>query len=68
MAAAPITISAKRTDVVDFTDPFMNFGTTIIIKRPKEGKSVPVKVCYNYIHYSIQNYSQCILIWYGGAI
>ncbi len=47
MAAAPITISAKREAVVDFTDPFMNFGTTIIIKRPEEGESVAVKVCYS---------------------
>ena len=38
MAAAPLTILRKREDVVDFTMPFMQTGTTIIMKKPASGK------------------------------
>jgi ABC-type amino acid transport substrate-binding protein len=34
MAAAPITISEDRKDDVDFTKPFMTFGTVILIRKP----------------------------------
>jgi len=32
MAIAPLTISQKRMEVVDFSKPFMNLGTLIVRK------------------------------------
>lgn len=35
MAAGPLTETASRSRVVDFSTPFMNFGPVIILKRPQ---------------------------------
>jgi len=42
MAAGPITIYPAREEAVDFTDPYMDFGTTIMIKKPADGADPPV--------------------------
>ena len=34
LAAAGMTITYKREEVVDFTKPFLNLGITIIYKKP----------------------------------
>ncbi|CAG5129519.1 unnamed protein product, partial [Candidula unifasciata] len=34
MAIAPFTITAARSQVIDFTKPFMSLGISIMIKRP----------------------------------
>ena len=34
MAAAPLTMSEQRRAVVDFTVPFMTFGSAILMKKP----------------------------------
>jgi len=34
LAAAPMTVSDERREAVDFTDPFMNFGSEILMKKP----------------------------------
>ncbi|KAK7483545.1 hypothetical protein BaRGS_00025219, partial [Batillaria attramentaria] len=34
MAAAPLTISSERHEVVDFSVPFQNFGPVIVMRRP----------------------------------
>jgi ABC-type amino acid transport substrate-binding protein len=43
MAAAPITISDDRTHDVDFTKPFMTFGTVILIRKPTNGSEHAIK-------------------------
>ncbi|XP_061164306.1 glutamate receptor 2-like [Saccostrea echinata] len=35
MAVAPLTITLKRENVVDFTKPFMEVGISIMIKKPE---------------------------------
>lgn len=35
MAVAPLTITLKRENVVDFTKPFMDVGISIMIKKPE---------------------------------
>ena len=44
LAAAPITINQQREEVIDFSKEFMNFGTTILVKRPEDGEEPPVNV------------------------
>ncbi len=44
LAAAPITISRQRKEAVDFSVPFMSFGTTIIVKKPEDGGDPPIEV------------------------
>jgi ABC-type amino acid transport substrate-binding protein len=41
LAAAPITISSQRSAVVDFTEPFMTFGTVVLLRKPANA-SMPV--------------------------
>ncbi len=36
LAAAPLTISYVREQVIDFTKPFMNLGISILFKRPEK--------------------------------
>ncbi len=43
MIAAPLTMSAARKRVIDFSAPFMSLGLTILYK-PKKGKEVPFEV------------------------
>ncbi|XP_067664022.1 glutamate receptor 2-like isoform X1 [Haliotis asinina] len=38
MAIAPLTITADRERFVDFSKPFMNFGISIMIKKPDKQK------------------------------
>ncbi|XP_046373503.1 glutamate receptor-like [Haliotis rufescens] len=38
LAIAPLTITAERERVVDFSKPFMNIGISIMIKRPDKQK------------------------------
>ena len=35
MAVAPLTMTLKRENVVDFTKPFMDVGISIMIKKPE---------------------------------
>ncbi|CAF3366348.1 unnamed protein product [Rotaria sp. Silwood1] len=39
MAIAPLTISQIRTEVVDFSTPFMNLGISIMISKPDAEKA-----------------------------
>lgn len=41
MAAAPMTISAQRQKVVDFTDPFMTFGGTVLLLKATDDATLP---------------------------
>jgi ionotropic glutamate receptor len=34
LAVAALTITAQREQVVDFTEPFLNLGISIMYKRP----------------------------------
>lgn len=36
VALAPFQMSASRSEVVDFTKPFMTKGTTVVIRRPEQ--------------------------------
>lgn len=38
IAVAPLTISADRERVVDFSKPFMQLGISIMIKKPEKQK------------------------------
>lgn len=38
MAIAPLTNTAERERVADFTKPFMELGISIMIKRPEKQK------------------------------
>jgi ionotropic glutamate receptor len=38
MAIAPLTITAERERVADFSKPFMELGISIMIKRPEKQK------------------------------
>ncbi|XP_050415805.1 glutamate receptor isoform X1 [Patella vulgata] len=39
MAIAPLTITAARERVIDFTKPFMSLGISIMIKKPENQKA-----------------------------
>ena len=39
LAAASITVSEDRSEAVDFTVPFMNFGTDMLMKKPANNAS-----------------------------
>ena len=38
MVAAPLTVTERRAEVVDFSHPFQSIGPVIILKRPKNIK------------------------------
>lgn len=38
IAVAPLTISAERECVIDFSKPFMQLGISIMIKKPEKQK------------------------------
>ena len=38
LAAAPLTISDVRRQVIDFTEPIMEVATTILVKKPASGE------------------------------
>uniref|UniRef100_A0A1I8GU24 PBPe domain-containing protein n=1 Tax=Macrostomum lignano TaxID=282301 RepID=A0A1I8GU24_9PLAT len=38
VAFAPLTINTERSKVVDFTEPFLTFGISIMIKKPRKEK------------------------------
>ncbi|XP_035671344.1 glutamate receptor ionotropic, kainate 2-like [Branchiostoma floridae] len=41
VAVAPVTISSEREQVVDFTNPFMDLGAGLLMKKPEpEGTSI----------------------------
>lgn len=45
MVVAPLTITAEREQVVDFTKPYMSIGISIVIKKPvktKPGESTTI--------------------------
>lgn len=39
MAVAPITVTAGRLEVVDFTDPFLQLGISMLMRQPDPGTS-----------------------------
>ncbi len=39
IAAGAVTVTPRRKEVVDFTQPFMTFKSTALIKKPKKRKS-----------------------------
>ena len=36
IAAAPMTITSSRQEVVEFTKPYMDFSMALIMEKPKE--------------------------------
>ncbi|CAF0845238.1 unnamed protein product [Didymodactylos carnosus] len=63
MAIAPLTISQKRMEVVDFSKPFMNLGISIMIRKPDAEKpgvfsfmnpvSMEVWLCFSLAYFAI---------------
>ena len=47
MIAAPLTISEMRKNVVDFTEPFEKFGTTLLMLEPEDGSELSIKSIYD---------------------
>ncbi|VDM42284.1 unnamed protein product [Toxocara canis] len=39
MAVAPITVTARRLEVVDFTDPFLQLGISMLMRQPDRATS-----------------------------
>ncbi|KAK0396495.1 hypothetical protein QR680_001739 [Steinernema hermaphroditum] len=37
LAVAPITVTAGRLEVVDFTDPFLQLGISMLLRQPRRG-------------------------------
>ena len=46
LAIAPLTITAVRQKVVDFTQPFMNLGISIMIQKPQKIKPVILLIVF----------------------
>ncbi|CAJ0584580.1 unnamed protein product, partial [Mesorhabditis spiculigera] len=42
MAVAPITVTALRLEVVDFTDPFLQLGISMLMRKPDQKMSAPI--------------------------
>lgn len=41
IAIAPLTITSERERVIDFSMPFMNFGISVMVKKPvKQNESM----------------------------
>ena len=43
VAAAAMTVSSKREDFVDFTEPFMDVYLTILLKKNADGSASSIK-------------------------
>ena len=43
VAAAAMTVSSRREDYVDFTDPFMDVYLTILLKKNDDGTDPEIK-------------------------
>lgn len=39
MAVAPITVTAGRLEVIDFTDPFLQLGISMLMRTPNQKSS-----------------------------
>ena len=39
MAVAPMTVTAGRLEVIDFTDPFLQLGISMLMRQPKQESS-----------------------------
>jgi len=59
MAAAPITVSDERREAVDFTVPFMTFGSAILMKKPRSTSNETTQIN------SISDLSRQTAIKYG---
>jgi ABC-type amino acid transport substrate-binding protein len=46
LAIAPLTITAAREKVVDFTQPFMNLGISVMIFKPQKIKPVMLLIVF----------------------
>ncbi|CAF1453624.1 unnamed protein product, partial [Didymodactylos carnosus] len=63
MAIAPLTISQKRMEVVDFSKPFMNLGISIMISKPDAEKpgvfsfmnpvSMEIWLCFSLAYFAV---------------
>ncbi|CAF0746219.1 unnamed protein product [Adineta steineri] len=63
MAIAPLTISQKRMEVVDFSKPFMNLGISIMIRKPDAQKpgvfsfmnpvSMEIWLCFSLSYFAV---------------
>ncbi|CAF1245495.1 unnamed protein product [Rotaria sordida] len=63
MAIAPLTISQKRMEVVDFSKPFMNLGISIMIRKPEAQKagvfsfmnpvSMEIWLCFSLAYFAV---------------
>ncbi|CAF3438343.1 unnamed protein product [Rotaria socialis] len=63
MAIAPLTISQKRMEVVDFSKPFMNLGISIMIRKPDAQKpgvfsfmnpvSMEIWLCFSLAYFAV---------------
>ena len=63
MAIAPLTITALRERVIDFSKPFMSLGISIMIQKPK--KEVPGVFSFMYpLSYEIW---MCVIFAYIGT-
>ena len=63
LAIAPLTITALRERVIDFSKPFMSLGISIMIQKPK--KEVPGVFSFMYpLSYEIW---MCVIFAYIGT-
>ncbi|UJR28098.1 hypothetical protein I4U23_009353 [Adineta vaga] len=63
MAIAPLTISQKRMEVVDFSKPFMNLGISVMIRKPDAQKpgvfsfmnpvSMEIWLCFSLSYFAV---------------
>ncbi|CAF0977628.1 unnamed protein product [Rotaria sp. Silwood1] len=63
MAIAPLTISQKRMEVVEFSKPFMNLGISIMIRKPDAEKagvfsfmnpvSMEIWLCFSLAYFAV---------------
>ncbi|CAF0962275.1 unnamed protein product [Adineta ricciae] len=63
MAIAPLTISQRRMEVVDFSKPFMNLGISVMIRKPDAQKpgvfsfmnpvSMEIWLCFSLSYFAV---------------
>ena len=47
MAVAPLTITARRDQAIDFSTPFMNTGVSIMMKKLNKEVKLKLKNSFN---------------------
>lgn len=56
IAVAPLIITSRREDAIDFTNPFMNTGISLMIKH----SSVRLKLIFRFITLFLMFYNEGI--------